>query len=141
MLKEEKVYVPRNKKLRAEVIWLHHDVLAVGHGGRWKIVELVTRNYWWLGITRNVGKYVEGCDLCQRMKNRTKELAEKLKLSEVLKKLWLHLMVDFITKLSVVARKNAILVVSRSLMVDFIFIFSFHFILLFFSFLFSFFYF
>ena len=141
MLKEEKVYVPRNKKLRAEVIWLHHDVLAVGHGGRWKIVELVTRNYWWLGITRNIGKYVEGCDLCQRMKNRTKELAEKLKLSEVLKKLWLHLMVDFITKLSVVARKNAILVVSRSLMVDFIFIFSFHFILLFFSFLFSFFYF
>ena len=46
VLKEGKVYVPKDKELRAEVIWLHHNVLAVGHGGRWKTVELVTRNYW-----------------------------------------------------------------------------------------------
>ena len=38
-------------------------------------------------------------------------LAEKLKLSEILKRLWTHLTVDFITKLLVVARKDAILVV------------------------------
>ena len=34
VLKERKVYVPKDKELRAEVIWLHHDVPAVGHGGR-----------------------------------------------------------------------------------------------------------
>ena len=111
VLKEEKVYVLKDEELRAEVIWLHHDVLAVGHGGRWKTVELVTRNYWWLEVMRDVGRYVEGCDLCQRMKNRTEEVAGKLKLSEVLKKLWSHLTVDFITKLLVVAGKDAILVV------------------------------
>ena len=111
VLKEGKVYVPKDKELRAEVIWLHHDVLAAGHEGRWKIVELVTRNYWWPGVTRDVGRYVEGCDLCQRMKNRMEEPAGKLKLSEVPKKPWLHLMVDFITKLPVVAGKDAILVV------------------------------
>jgi len=33
MLKKEKVYVLKDEELRAEVIWLHHDVLAVGHGG------------------------------------------------------------------------------------------------------------
>ena len=49
-------------------------------------MELVIRNYWWLEVTSDVGKYVEGCDLCQRMKNRTEELAGKLKLSEVLKR-------------------------------------------------------
>jgi len=75
------------------------------------MVELVTRNYWWLGVTRDVGKYVEGCDLCQRMKNRTKELVGKLKLSKVLEKPWTHLIVDFITKLPVVAGKDMILVV------------------------------
>jgi len=111
VLKEGKVYVPKDEKLRVEVIWLHHDVLAAGHGGRWKIVELVTRNYWWPGITRDVGKYVEGCDLCQRIKNRTEELAGKLKLSEVPQKIWTHLTVDFIIKLPVVAGKDAILVV------------------------------
>jgi len=29
-------------------------------------------------VARDVGKYVEGCDLCQRMKNRMEELAGKL---------------------------------------------------------------
>jgi len=86
VLKEGKVYVPKDEELRAEVIWLHHDVLAAGHGGKWKTVELVTRNYWWPGVTRDVRKYVKGCNLCQRMKNRTEEPAGKLKLSEVLKK-------------------------------------------------------
>ena len=115
VLKEGKIYVPKDEELRAEVIQLHHDVLAAGHGGRWKTVELVTRNYWWPGITRDVGKYVEGCDLCQQMKNRMEELAGKLKLSEVPQKTWTHLTVDFITKLPVVAGKDAILVVCDQL--------------------------
>ena len=50
------------------------------------------------------------------MKNRTEELAEKLKLSEVPQKTWSHLTVDFITKLPVVAGKDAILVVCDRLL-------------------------
>ena len=111
VLKEGKVYVPKDEELRAEVIQLHHDVLAAEHGGRWKTVELVTRNYWWPGVTRDVGKYVEECDLCQRMKNRTEKLVGKLKLSEIPKKPWMYPMVNFITKLPVVAGKDAILVI------------------------------
>jgi len=111
VLKEGKVYVLKDKELRAEVIWLHHDVLAAGHRERWKTVELVTRNYWWLGVTRDIGKYVEGCNLCQRMKNRMEKPVGKLKLSEVPKKPWSHLTVDFITKLPVVAGKDVVLVV------------------------------
>ena len=111
VVKEGKVYMPKDKELRVEIIQLHHDVPVAGHGGRWKMVELVTRNYWWSGVTRDVGKYVEGCDLCQQMKNRTEEPAGKLKLSEVPQKTWTHLTVDFIMKLLVVAGKDAVLVV------------------------------
>ena len=64
VLKEERVYVPKDEKLRVEIIWLHHDTLMAGHGGQWKTVELVTRNYWWLGVTKEVKQYVEGCDQC-----------------------------------------------------------------------------
>ena len=60
---------------------------------------------------RDVEKYMEECDLCQRMKNRMEELAGKLKLSEVPKKPWSHITVDFIIKLPVVAGKDVILVV------------------------------
>ena len=45
VLKERKVYMPKDEELRAEVIQLHHNVLAVEHRERWKMVELVTRNY------------------------------------------------------------------------------------------------
>ena len=58
-----------------------------------------------------MGKYVKSCDIYQRMKNRTKELAGKLKLSEVSEKPWTHPMVDFIMKLPLVAGKDTILVV------------------------------
>ena len=64
VLKEGKIYVPKNVELRSEIIQLHYDMPIVGYGGQWKTVELVTRNYWWLGVTRDVGRYVEGCNLC-----------------------------------------------------------------------------
>jgi len=34
MLKKGKVYVPKDEKLRAEVIRLHHDTPVGGHGGQ-----------------------------------------------------------------------------------------------------------
>ena len=46
MIKEGKIYIPKDVELRAEIIQLHHDVPVVGHEGYWKTVELVTRNYW-----------------------------------------------------------------------------------------------
>jgi len=63
VLKEERIYVPEGK-LREEVIQLHHDTPVGGHGGRWKMMELVTRNYWWPGVTKEVKRYVDGCNAC-----------------------------------------------------------------------------
>ena len=64
VLKEGKIYVLKEAELRAEIIWLHHDVLTARHREKWKTVELVTRNYWWLKVTRDIGKYVEEYNLC-----------------------------------------------------------------------------
>ena len=33
VLKEGRVYIPKNKKLRVEIIWLHYDMLIAGHRG------------------------------------------------------------------------------------------------------------
>ena len=60
-------------------------------------------------------RYMDGYDMCQRIKNRMEAPVKKLKLSKVPKKLWTHLMVNFITKLLLVAEKNAILVVYNKL--------------------------
>ena len=87
MLKKGKIYVPKDVELRTEIIWLHHNILIAGHEGRWKTTELVMRNYWWPGVIKDVGRYVNGCDMYQRMKNRMEAPVEKLKMSEVPEKL------------------------------------------------------
>ena len=46
MLKDRKVYVPKDKELRTEIIQLHHNTPVGGHRGQCKTVELVTRNFW-----------------------------------------------------------------------------------------------
>ena len=66
---------------------MNYDMLIARHGERWKIIELVMRNYWWPGVTRNIGKYVDRCNMCQRIKNRTEALVGKLIANEALEKL------------------------------------------------------
>ena len=68
VLKKGRMYIPEGD-LRREIIQLHHNTPIGGHGGRWKMVELVTRNYWWPGVMKEVGRYVDGYDACQRYKN------------------------------------------------------------------------
>jgi len=43
--KEEKIYVLKDKGLRAEIIQLDHNMLVARYEGKWKMIELVTRNY------------------------------------------------------------------------------------------------
>ena len=43
--KEEKVYVPKDDKLKAKIVRLHYDIPVGGHRGQQKTVELVTRNF------------------------------------------------------------------------------------------------
>jgi len=71
MYKKRKMYVPKDDILRAEIIRLYHNTPVGGHGGQWKTVELVTQNFWWPGITKEVKQYVEGYDTCQCNKNCT----------------------------------------------------------------------
>jgi len=41
-------------------------------------VELVTYNFWWQEVTKEMKQYVEGCDACQYNKNCTEQPAGKL---------------------------------------------------------------
>ena len=111
MYKEGKVYMPKDKKLRAEIVRLHHDTPIGGHGKQWKTVELVTRNFWWPEITKEVKRYVEGCDACQRNKNRMEQPAGKSMPNSILEKPWTHISADFITKLPLAQGYDSILVV------------------------------
>jgi len=110
VMKEGRIYVPEGK-LRKEIIRLHYNTPVEKHGGRWKMTELVTRNYWWPGVTKEVGRYVDEYDACQRYKNQSKAPVGKLMPNAIPEKLWSHISVDFITKLLLAQEYDTILVV------------------------------
>jgi len=62
-------------------------------------------------VTKEVKKYVESCDACQRNKNHIEVPAGKLMPNVVLEKPWSHITADFITKLPLAQGYSAILVV------------------------------
>jgi len=111
MYKERKVYVPKDNALRAEIIRLHHNILVGGYGGQWKMMELVTQNFWWPEVTKEVKQYIEGCDSCQRNKNCTEQPVGKLMPNSIPEKPWMYISADFITKLPIAQEYNSILVV------------------------------
>jgi len=110
VLKEGRIYVPEGD-LRREIIQLHYDTPVGGHGGRWKMAELIVRNYWWPEVTKEVGRYVDGCDACQRYKNQSEVPVGKLMPNAIPEKPWSHISADFITKLPLAQGYDAILVV------------------------------
>jgi len=72
---------------------------------------LVTRNYWWPGVTKEIERYVDKYDVYQRYKNQSKAPAGKLMPNTIPEKPWSHISADFITKLPLAQEYNAILVV------------------------------
>ena len=85
-------------------------------------MELVTRNFWWPEVTKEVKQYVERYSTYQHNKNCTEQLAGKLMPNSIPEKLWTHILVDFITKLPLAQGYDSILVVVDQLtkMVHFI---------------------
>jgi len=50
------------------------------------MIELFTRNYWWSGVTKEVGRCVDRYDAYQRYKNQSEAPAGKLMSNTILEK-------------------------------------------------------
>jgi hypothetical protein len=55
---QERIYIPKNKRLWEDIIREHYDSIAAGHPGRYKTQELITCNYWWPYIQSDIRKYI-----------------------------------------------------------------------------------
>ena len=69
------------------------------------------RQSWLPGIMKEVGRYVDECNVCQRYKNQSKVPVGKLMPNTIPEKPWSYTLVDFITKLLLAQGYDTILVV------------------------------
>jgi len=109
-----KIYVPRNPDLRKRVVSLCHDIKVAGHPGRWKTLELVSRNYWWPQISRYIRRYVSTCDLCLRTKPIRQAPVGELHPLRIPDSRWDTLSVDFVVELPLSSRHDAVMTVVDS---------------------------
>ena len=77
----------------------HHDTRVAGHAGRWKTLELVSQNYWWLQMSHYIGQYVKMCDLCLCTKVQQSPPVGELSPLPTPESCWDTISVDFIVKL------------------------------------------
>lgn len=94
-----KVYIPKNIELRRDLVKIHHDSLAAGHPGRWKTLELLSRNYWWPGMSKFMNEYVSTCDSCNRTKTFPAKPQGPLKPNEAPEGPWQIITSDMIVEL------------------------------------------
>jgi hypothetical protein len=52
--RKNRVYVPKNKEIRDEILHNHHNFPDVGHPGIHHMLELIKRTYWWPTIKTDV---------------------------------------------------------------------------------------
>ena len=65
---KERQYIPPNDDLKRKILYECHDQLTAGHPGQQTTYWLVSKDYWWPGMSNYVRKYVQGCAQCQQMK-------------------------------------------------------------------------
>jgi Reverse transcriptase (RNA-dependent DNA polymerase)/RNase H-like domain found in reverse transcriptase/Integrase zinc binding domain/Chromo (CHRromatin Organisation MOdifier) domain/gag-polyprotein putative aspartyl protease len=106
-LKGSRIYVPMHHvdrggeeyNLRREVLENLHGPPVVGHPGRDRTLELVSRSWWWPGISEDVKDFVRHCDSCQRVKASTQLPAGLLHPLEIPARKWQSISMDLITGL------------------------------------------
>src|SRR5260221_14595402 len=75
------------------------------------MLELVSRNYWWPGLSRYVARFVAGCDVCNQTKTFPMQKVGKLIPNKVPDQHWQVISVDIIRELLDSKGYNTILVV------------------------------
>ena len=54
--------------MRQRVMKSEHDSEVAGHFGRERTMELISRNFYWPNVERDIQKYCNKSDTCQRTK-------------------------------------------------------------------------
>lgn len=107
---EERLYIPKGPT-RLRVLQSRHDFPAAGHFGYNKTLELISRDFWWPQMWKDVKEFVTSCDICSRSKNPRHRPYGLLQPLPIPHRPWSSVSMDFITDLPLSNSFDSIFVV------------------------------
>jgi len=66
---KNQLYIPVDDALKTKIAKGCYDSKITGHFGMEKTIEIITRDFYWKGLTEWIKDYVRSCDECQHNKS------------------------------------------------------------------------
>jgi len=95
----ELLYVSEGFSVKEELLKCHHDNFLIKHFDANKISELLNHKYYWKSMIKNVKKYINTCDICQKVKMKHHLSYDELKSLSQFTNFWKEITINFITDL------------------------------------------
>ncbi|QRW27793.1 Retrotransposable element Tf2 protein [Rhizoctonia solani] len=108
-----RIVVPDVGTLQTDLLRIFHNSPLAGHPGRQCTLELVSRNYYWLGICADTYWHVDSCKTCQWIR-KPKYASIPPQPLELPTRPWQHVSYDMIVDLPKDGNNNSILVIVDS---------------------------
>jgi Integrase zinc binding domain len=99
LLFRDRIWVPASEPLRTKLIQDTHDSHITGHPGRDSTFAILSRRFYWPGLSQEVRRFLRNCDVCGRVtiwRHRKKGLLKPL---PILDRNWQDISIDFIDQL------------------------------------------
>jgi len=103
--------VPDDSHIKLQIFESRHDSPLAGHFGQEKTYSLISRDFYWPGMTRDVKDYVSRCYDCNRNKSSNHKKFGLLQPLPIPPLPWHSLSMDFISQLPLSNNHDAILVI------------------------------
>ncbi|KAL4376298.1 hypothetical protein GQ457_02G009360 [Hibiscus cannabinus] len=106
-----RLYIPQFNNLRKKLVMECHDSKWAGHPGMHRTLALITDQYYWPHMDRDVETYVKTCLICQQDKVETKKPMGLLQPLPIPERPWESISLDFIIGLPNTDNCSSIMVV------------------------------
>ena len=96
---DHRLYVPDDGELKRRIMREFHEAPYSAHPGVHRSIRLISRVFYWPGMTRDIKRYVRGCPLCHINKVGNQKPSGLLQPLPVPTARWTDIAMDFITGL------------------------------------------
>ena len=102
------IYIFDETIIKAEVLRLHHNHFLIKHFEIKKTRSLLQRIFCWLRMLKDIKKYIQDCNVCQRVKALRHHLYDKTTSFFISARSWKKISMNFIIELFFNRYKNDI---------------------------------